>query len=959
MLPRHLRRATVAMLFLLMVWDTTSDRLLGQQLSTESSKTNAFAVTRYTISGTGQRNNPLRTPLKTAFAGDELFVRFYLRYDADSIDSPPATTGEFFVMWLDESEGNDGSGHAEVPNLGLHVRDQQNRFMVRFHSSNQKFGPVLEGDRDYLILGRLWKSTPGPQQPFDQLSLWINPKAEEEFSPHVSVSNSKSISQVSWIGFSTGAKTEIDDRIDIWEIRVGDTWPNILDLPPGASNPNYDPGMPRPPSKKTVTFRKQIQPLLESRCFECHAGQDASEGIRLDLVDEVLNQITPLRHQASRLYEVVAEGKMPPKGPPLNDEELGLIALWIDEGLEWDSNSLPTPIPKSDHWAFQSIRRPEIPSVKNRTWVSNAIDAFIAARHESVGLVPNPVADTQTLNRRLSLNLLGTPPKPDQIERPLKIDRLLADPAYGEHFARHWLDVARWAESNGHQHNRNRPHAWRYRDWVIAAFNQGKSFDDFLREQIAGDEIQPFSSDQIVATGFLAAARYSGNELDKRIQRNDILVDVTNTTASAFLGLTFECAQCHSHKFDPISIRDYYRFQAFFTSGQPQNIILTDDNMVQSTVDRRWEIFNKVEQRLIDVRRKQGYPNPVLVTPETVIKQMNKAEKVKFDQLNQQLKQLRQSWSYYSPSTAATRLAIAPHEMRWPLPRDPNVLAKLESVILLRGDLQSRGPTVQPGWPLLFGHTPDRIDTRLQLADWLTDAENPLTARVWVNRLWQWHFGRGLVETTSDFGTQGTYPTHPLLLDYLASELINKNWNTQHIQRMIIESSTYRMSSAYSPANANIDPSNRLLWRFEPRRLQAEAVRDSILEVSGLLDRQAGGPSVTHDSLRRSVYLMQKRDNLPAQQTLFDGANGVISCSLRRVSTNPLQPLWLMNNDLLQSAAEKLAQRAGDVKQAIRIALHREGDEPEVQELERLAKEYGLSSACLAIMNSSEFLYVP
>ena len=298
--------------------------------------------------------------------------------------------------------------------------------------------------------------------------------------------------------------------------------------------------------------------------------------------------------------------------------------------------------------------------------------------------------------------------------------------------------------------------------------------------------------------------------------------------------------------------------------------------------------------------------------------------------------------------------------MRWPLPSNPDLLAKLKASILPRGDPKARGIFVDPGWPMVFRRSADvPSQTRLDLAAWLTDAANPLTARVWVNRLWQWHFGRGLVETSSDFGTRGATPSHPQLLDFLASELIAHDWDTNHIHRLILQSSTYRLSSRYSEANAKIDPDNRMFWRWSPRRLEAESIRDSILFVSGRIDLREGGPSVGRDSDRRSIYLTQKRDSLPSEQVLFDGANGITSCSRRRVSTNALQPLWLMNSELVQRAAAEFAGRAGDVETALRMALHRDGDEEEIATLRSLADRFGLESACLAILNSSEFLYLP
>jgi len=966
---------------------------MAQQLASGQWKRNGLVSERFTINGTGGRNNPLRKSLQSPFDGSELFVRFNLRYHSESLDSPPETSGEFFVLWLDEHEGNDGSPHAaNIPNLGIHVQGDQNRFMIRYNSANQKFAAPVEGDRNYTVVGRIWKSTPGNQQPFDQLSLWIDPSGTEELKPDISVQSQTSISTIKWIGFSTGGKTEIEDQIEVWDIQTTKSWREIMNLPVEVGDPNYAPDMERPPAKKTISFRKHIHPILSKHCFNCHAGKEAKDGIRLDTIDEVLQHISPLRHAESRLFQLVTSEQMPPEGEKLSESELQKLAAWIDEGLDWDARLLPAPIPVSKHWAFQPITRPAIPSVtpakrspargslaKVSGRVLNPIDAFLSAKQAEAGLTPNPPADPATLQRRFSLTLHGLPPEPSSPTEAIDIQRLLSTPNYGQHFARHWLDIARWAESNGHQHNRDRKHAWRYRDWVIKAFSSGMPFDQFLREQIAGDELPGSTPSQLVATGFLAAARYSGNELDKQIQRNDILLDITNTTASAFLGLTFECAQCHSHKFDPISIRDYYRFQAFFVSGQPQNLLMANEdtaqqdtaqqdtaqqdtaqqNTAQRIAQQRWDLFKKVEQRLLTVRRKQGYPEPILVTPTNVIAQMRSGEKSTFKRLNDQISKLDQTWSFYSPSTASQRLTVTPHEMRWQLPHDPALLAKLRAAILIRGDFRSRGPEVSAGWPLIFGVPPAKDQTRRDLANWLTDAQNPLTARVWVNRIWQWHFGRGLVETSNDFGTQGQPPSHPGLLDFLASELIEHGWDTQHIQKLILASSTYQLANHDSETNSRIDPENRLYWRWTPHRLQAEAIRDSILKVSGQLDHRDGGPSDSHDSQRRSIYLTQKRDNLPEQQLLFDSANGIIPCARRRTSTTALQPLWLLNSKFVQNAAQKFAERAGNVETAIQTALHREATPSELQLLGHLAEEHGLSSACLAILNSSEFLYIP
>ncbi len=920
-------------------------------------KRNGLAAARFTIEGTGGRSNPLRRKLARPFAGEELFVRFRLRYDAQSIDD-----SEFFVLWLDEAEGGESATHSGgVPNLGIHVSEGENRFMARYQPHAERYGPVLAGDRDFLLLGRLWKSEPGEGTPFDRLDFWVDPKPGAEFSPDASVSNAKAISAVGWIGFSTGGKTEPGDRIDVWDVELATTWEGILGLPP-KTQPNPDLPPKSAPAPPTVAFAEDVFPILKSRCFKCHQGDDAKDGIRLDVWDEVLNRIAPRDASASRLFELVANAEMPPegKGEPLDAREIAVFRAWIDEGLAWDENLLPTPKPVSDHWAFRPISRPAVPEIRDETRVRTPVDAFVARRHQELGLEPAPPAEEPILRRRLTLDLTGLPPvsaktKPDAAF----VDDLLENPAYGERWGRHWLDLARWAESNGHQHNRERKHAWRYRDYVIAAFNADKPFDQFIREQIAGDEMEPASDEAIVATGFLAAARYSGNELDKDIQRNDILTDVVNTTAQTFLGLTLECAQCHTHKFDPVSIRDFYRMQAFFANAQPANVVLAGQGAgeAKSWIDERWQIFETVRARLVNVKRKQGNPEPILVIPKSVVSGMNRQEKARFAELEQKIAALPQSWSFVSPVDGRS---VAPHEMRWPLPRDPAILAAQRTFLLVRGDVKSRGPEVSPGWPAIFG--PSQVSgekSRTALANWLTNPANPLTARVWVNRIWQWHFGRGLVATSGDFGLQGAKPTHPDLLDFLASELIASGWRTKYIHRLILNSATYRQSSRFSAKNAEIDPENAALWRWTPRRLEAEAVRDCILAVSGQLNRENGGPSLPVSSKRRSVYLKQQRDRLPEQQRLFDGPGGIVSCSMRRVSTTALQPLWLLNSQVSQDAAKNLAKRAGNVERAVNLAFGRDAKPDEMAALTRLTNEFGLESACLALLNSSEFLYLP
>ncbi|NNE93855.1 MAG: DUF1553 domain-containing protein, partial [Verrucomicrobiales bacterium] len=823
----------------------------------------------FEISGTGTRQNPLRRALEKPFSGEQLFVKFRIVYPAKSVDTPENGDGEFFVMWVDKTEGNDASTHSgNIPNVGIHVKDvKENRFMVRYAAQKEAYGPKLEPDREFLIVARLWKPVPGPDKPFDKLDLWVDPKLADEKKPQASVSSTGSLAEVKWLGFSTGRKTEATDRIRVSGIGWSDSWRGIFGIP------NYE--IPESVKKK----RPEPKPL------------------KLAKVDPPPAEIT------------------------------------------------------SDHWAFQTIRRPDAPD-------KNAIDFFIGKQHKILGLTPAPPADDTSLRRRISLVLTGLP------DREGSVEELLKSREFGERWGRHWLDVARWAESNGHQHNRDRPHAWKYRDYVVRSFQNDKPFDQFVREQIAGDELPKFDPDHLIATGFLAAARYSGNELDKKIQRNDILVDITNTTSEAFLGLTIACAQCHDHFFDPVTAWDYYQMQAFFAKGQPGNVVLEPG--VREVVHERWKLFEFVRHRKAEELRKRGTPEPVLVIPKTVISSMKPEEKRHFTQLENEIAKFDQTWAFYSPVTSPHGLEFAPHEMRWPLYRDLETLKNQRVHYLVRGDIGSPGPEVKPAWPQVFGPT-DYIGDRprLALANWITSPENPLAARVWVNRIWQGYFGRGLVETSGNFGLEGSEPSHPELLDFLASELVDSGWSSRHIHRLILESATFRRSSEFSAANHDRDPDNLGLWRWKPRRLESEAIRDSILAIAGRLDlSMPGGPSDADakSSRRRSIYLRQKRDKLPHQQMLFDSPNAVTSCAKRRTSTVSLQPLWLLNSNFIQQNAAALAKRMPEKDGAeflIKTVFKRAAETEEIEKVEELIAKSGATDAAAALLNANEFLYIP
>lgn len=947
------------------------------------------------VNGTNDRNNPLRRQLKSVFSGDVLFVRFLLRYDADGIDQAATDDGEFFVLWLDDIDGGDGATHnPSVPNIGVRVREtgprdrQKNLFMVRIGDRNTAFSSVeLEGDHTYLVVGKLSKTRPGFTNNFDRFELWVDPKPSDRGSP-LATARGRGVNTVRWLGFSTGKKTESQDRIWIDELVLADSWEDVLGLP-HAATPIAD--KPAPPPM-VVEFRKNVYPLLKGRCFGCHSGSDAEGTYRLDVRHEILGETTghplaiPGEADSSLMIQRVASAdpdqRMPPDEDPLTDDEISTLARWIDQGLKWDEQLLPPPAVESDHWAFQPIERPNIPNPLPTVSapIHNPIDLFLAAHQRRLGIRPLGEAPRYMLIRRVYYDLTGLPPPPGEVDAFVNdrspqayeelVDRLLASPQYGERWGRHWLDIARWAESNGYQHDDFRYHAWRYRDYVVRSFNEDKPYDQFLREQIAGDELSPYADDHLIATGFLAAAQVSGNEMDEAIRRNEILVDIVNTTSSSVLGLTMGCCQCHNHKFDPITARDYYRFQGFFVKGQLGNLVL-----------RHSKVLPLAKGELEGVAHVDGREKQPPVVP--LGKEDKEGEKP-------------QTWGFVAPSTSPNQIErLKQKTIRYPLPYRPDELAGARPYLLVRGDVHNRGPQVSAGWPAVFGPMPEDSEIeqrpRTVLARWLTSRSNPLTARVWVNRIWQSHFGRGFVPDASNFGMQTDEPLHRELLDWLAAELMDQGWSTKHIHRLILTSAAFRRSAAGGTSDNSADPENRTYWRWVPRRLEAEAIRDALLAVSGEINLTMGGPSVAAKSYpetrggsttpqRRTLYLAQRRSSRDQMQELFDGPDITVHCSRRRVSTVPLQPLFLLNNEFMLDRAGAFAQRvqqqagnnpARQVQVAFQLAFGRSPDE---MELERSVEYFNLVSLhsaadsgqssiqlirfCHALFNTNEFLYI-
>lgn len=652
-------------------------------------------------------------------------------------------------------------------------------------------------------------------------------------------------------------------------------------------------------------------------------------------------------------------------------------------------------------WAYQTPVRPNVAAVKHKDWLRNPIDCFILSQLESEGVKPSPEADRLTLLRRVTFDLTGLPPTLEEIAAFLAddsptafekvVDRLLASPRYGERWALYWLDLVRYAESDGFRADEARPNAWRYRDYVINAFNADKPFDRFVQEQLAGDELFPGDTSALVATAFNRHVPWEHNARLLDLRRQEILNDMTDTTAQVFMGLTFGCARCHDHKYDPISQRDYYRLQAFFAAFWPREDVVVaqqDELAKQARQLQEWRAKTSELQKRMDaleepVRQslahalKVKFPANVQEAWDTPADRRTPFQAQIADMLGRQLKfkrdemakamkdEVRQEWQELNkqmarfekekPSSLPTTLGIS----------DIGPVAPATHV-LLRGDFRRKGEEVEPGFlTILDQHTPSVTPTgtttgrRAALAKWLTHPDHPLTARVMVNRLWHHHFGRGIIGTPSDFGVLGDQPTHPELLDWLAREFIDKGWSLKAMHRLMVTSATYRQSSKFREDAAKVDPDNDLLWRMNRKRLEGETFRDALLAASGQLNLKMGGPSiypempadmgvprggwpVTADPAernRRSIYVFLKRNLRHPLFSTFDAPDSNEPCARRHVSTTAPQALMLLNDKTILDLARNFAGRVlreensqapqALVERAYRLGLSRAPDAQE------------------------------
>ncbi|MEX2261211.1 MAG: PSD1 and planctomycete cytochrome C domain-containing protein [Bryobacteraceae bacterium] len=719
----------------------------------------------------------------------------------------------------------------------------------------------------------------------------------------------------------------------------------------------------------TAFFESSVRPILASSCTGCHNARTRTSGLSLESREALLEggnrgpAAMPGKPGESLLLKAVHQSgdlKMPPAGK-LKDEQIAALSKWIEAGLPWPAEKAKiAEQSQSGHWAFQPPKRHPAPAVKDAAWPRNAIDNFILAKLEANSLAPSPEADQATLLRRVSLDLTGLPPSPKEVEEFLAdkspeayeraVDRLLASPHYGERWGRHWLDVARYADSNGYNIDGPRD-IWKYRDWVIEALNRDLPFDQFVVEQLAGDLLPKPSVDQLIATGFHRNTPLNlEGGIDFEQYRVEAVVDRVATTGAAFLGLTLGCARCHDHKYDPVSQREFYRIYAF---------------------------FNNIDEMTNDRDRTEAH-EPVLELPAP-------EEQARHGAWESQVSVLNKELAGYVRSLAKKQGKVAKQEdpgllervanVRTVRRREPKITSTLvmrelpqprEAYIQLGGDFLRKGVIVTPGVlavlpPLAATPNP----TRLDFARWLMDPANPLTSRVTVNRMWQAYFGKGLVETENDFGTQGSPPTHPELLDWLATEFIQRGWSQKAIHRTIVTSATYRQSSRHRPEVEAVDPGNRLLARQSRLRLEAEIVRDAALVSSGLFTPAVGGPSVFPpipagamavtqinrewptetgpNRYRRGLYTFFWRSAPHPGLMVFDAPDSTATCTRRPRSNTPLQALTLLNDEAFVEFAQALGERivkeapddAARMRHAFLLALSRPPTPVERPRMER------------------------
>ncbi|MEC7565887.1 MAG: PSD1 and planctomycete cytochrome C domain-containing protein [Planctomycetota bacterium] len=780
-------------------------------------------------------------------------------------------------------------------------------------------------------------------------------------------------------------------------------------------------------ARETHFFEQQIRPLLVANCISCHGPQKQENNLRLDSQAMLLKGgdsgtvVEPGKPDESLLIAAVQyDGlEMPPK-QPLTRQQIDHLRQWIKDGAKWPPVSdralreeeRPFTPAEQEFWSFQPIAKPRPPGIRRTD--SNPIDRFIFVKLRKQGLRIAPPAQPEQLIRRLYLDLTGLLPPIESVtsfvEDPSDshyqkiVDELLQSPRHGERWSRFWLDLVRYAESDGYNSDDYRENAWRYRDYVIDSFNTDKPYDQFIREQIAGDELYPHDQQALIATGYLRHWIYEYNQRDAKSQWSIILNDITDVTGDAILGLGMSCARCHDHKFDPILQKDYFRLQAFFApllpvdsqlAGTPQQQreyqIALNQWETESTVIRKQieamqspviesTTTNQIEKFPLDVRPAL-YKQPQQRTPyekqlaylafrqvEFQIKRIDWSKQFKDEELEkwEQLSAQLATLNDHKPKPLGNIAAVTDIDKLAP----PTVVPDSEQTVE-PGGLSLLDPLATPIVAPPGNATTGR---RSALANWLTSPDNPLTSRVFVNRIWQHHFGQGLVSTPSDFGTLGTRPSHPRLLDFLAATFMQNQWSIKHLHRMIVTSQTYRQSALHPQAERarQLDPSNRWLWRANIRRLDSEQIRDNMLYVSGELNLQSGGSGQADDSLRRSIFLKVIRNQPNSLLLTFDGTDPILSTPERNTTTTPTQALLMMNNPWILKRANKLAdhtrgqhgdQLHSDIQHIHRLLYSREPTEREYKMARDFLAQFdshetGWRDYCHVLLAANEFFYI-
>ncbi len=789
------------------------------------------------------------------------------------------------------------------------------------------------------------------------------------------------------------------------------------------------PALPQPANRK-VDFATEVAPLFQTRCYACHGAKMQMSSLRLDDGNAALeggasgSVIKPGHSDESPLVLRIAGakglGQMPPSGARLTAEQIGLIRAWIDQGAVWPGAGKPSSAAagaiQSSHWAFQPIAKPRPPAVSDASWVLNPIDAFVLARLDRENIKPSPEASRPLLLRRLSLDMTGLPPTPDEIDTFVadkrqdayerQVERLLASPHFGEKWARDWLDKARYADSDGYEKDWFRPWAWRYRDWVINSINADMPFDQFTIKQLAGDLLPNATTADRVATGFnrnTLTNREGG--VDNAQFRFENTLDRASTVGVVWLGMSVGCAQCHNHKYDPIPQKDFYSMFAFFDNAEEVDIdapragelgpylqrhreyeqkrqaLLAEYHVAELQADWEkhlreaiaepgkytdwdlaWDVVKKLteggdgEAILLTSPEKRTPRDSEILTQHFIRNYFfavgkKKADEAKFEELDKKLKALKVEYPQLSQAMAVVE-SPNPHP----------------SYLRVRGDYRTNGVQVRPA-VLSVLPQPSKTDplTRKDLAEWIVSRDNPLTARVAVNRIWQELFGQGIVKSSDDFGTRGDKPSHPELLDWLATSYRDNGWSRKQLIREIVLSSTYRQSSSTRRELESKDPVNTLLARQSRLRLPAELIRDSALAVSGLLNTDIGGASIRPpqpagvtelgygkkagagwdetkgaERYRRGLYIQFQRSTPYPQLVTFDAPRSDVPVCKRERSDTSLQALNLLNDPVFIEAASALAFRVVSeasspmdrFRLAFRLALGRSPDDQEIKSMQ-------------------------